>query len=57
METKKRLIISLPQALRRVIRKAAEHRGCSQAEIIRTALYSHLEDFLSKDNQKRKNGN
>ena len=54
---KKRMIISLPDALRRIIEKAAKHRGCSQAEIIRTALYAHLKDFLSKDNQERKNGN
>jgi metal-responsive CopG/Arc/MetJ family transcriptional regulator len=54
---KKRIIISLPDALKRVIEKAAKHRGCSQAEIIRTALYTHLKDFLSKDNPKRENDN
>jgi metal-responsive CopG/Arc/MetJ family transcriptional regulator len=53
---KKRVIISLPDALKRVVEKAAKHRGCSQAEIIRTALYTHLKYFLSKDNTRGKNG-
>lgn len=47
---KSRLIVSFPEALIRVIRKASKHRGCSQAEIIRTATYEHLKDFLSEDN-------
>jgi len=49
IETSK-LLVCLPEALRRVLRKASEHRGCSQAEIIRTALYEHLKDFLQEDN-------
>ena len=48
-----RLILSLPEALRRVLRKASEHRGCSQAEIVRTALYEHLKDFLQEDNKEK----
>lgn len=50
----KRILVSLPQALRRVIKRAAEHRGCSQAEIIRAALYEHLSDLLKEDNMGKK---
>ena len=45
METKNRLIVSLPSALKRIVEKSAKHRGCSQAEIIRAALYEHLSDY------------
>ena len=47
---KSRLIITLPDALKRTINKASKRRGCSKAEIVRTALYDHLKEFIEVDN-------
>ena len=51
-----RLILTLPKALKRVVEKAAEHRNCSQAEIVKAALYEHLANFLVEDNQESTHG-
>lgn len=47
MSKKPRLIFTLPLALKQAVEQAAEHRGCSQAEIVKAALYEHLRQFLS----------
>jgi len=52
---KEKFLITLPVALKRAVIKAASYRGCSQSEIIRTALYDHLRDFVEDgDRQQRK---
>jgi len=47
-----KFIVTLPPALKRVVEKAAQHRGCSQAEIVKAALYEHLREFIDVDNKK-----
>ena len=47
-----RIIITLPPALKRVLENASEHRGCSQTEVIKSALYEHLRNFIEKDDEK-----
>jgi len=47
-----RFIVTLPTGLRRVLKTAAGHRGCSQAEVVKAALYGHLKDFLVEDNKR-----
>jgi len=51
MKSERRLLITLPEALRRVVKESAKHRGCSQAEVIRGSLYQNLGDFIDKDNK------
>lgn len=53
MKNERRLLITLPEALRRVVKESAKHRGCSQAEVIRSSLYRNLGDFIDKDNKIR----
>jgi hypothetical protein len=54
---KQKLLITIPVALKRAVEKAAEYRGCSQAEIVRTALYEHLKSFVTDlDREQRKQG-
>jgi hypothetical protein len=50
MKKDRRILITLPDGLRRVVKQSAQHRGCSQAEVIRGSLYGHLKDFIDKDN-------
>ena len=45
VKTKKHFLVTLPDGLYRAIKKASESRGCSKAEIVRTALYDHLKAF------------
>ncbi len=49
-----RLIITLPEGLRRALRNASKHMSCSQAEIIRISLHHYLKDFVEKDNKEEK---
>jgi hypothetical protein len=51
MKKDRRILITLPDGLRRVVKQSAQHRGCSQAEVIRGSLYGHLKDFIDKDNK------
>ena len=51
MKNERRLLITLPENLRRVVKESAKHRGCSQAEVIRSSLYRNLGDFIDKDNK------
>jgi hypothetical protein len=45
---KEKLLITMPVALKRATINAARYRGCSQAEIVRAALYSHLKGFVEE---------
>lgn len=49
----KRTIITLPEVLRRSIKKASKYRNCSQAEIIRISLYNYLKDFIEEDDKQK----
>lgn len=51
MKKDRRILITLPDGLRRVVRQSAEHRGCSQAEVVRASIYNHLRDFVEKDDK------
>lgn len=51
MSKNPRLILTLSKGLKRVVKYAAEYRGCSQAEIVKSALYDHLKEFISLDNK------
>lgn len=53
---KEKLLITIPVALKRAIVKAALYRGCSQAEIVRTALYAHLKDFVAEEDRQQRRG-
>lgn len=48
MMKKEKLLITMPVALKRATINAAKYRGCSQAEIVRTALYDHLKGFVEE---------
>ncbi len=50
---KTRLIITLPDVLKKAITLSSILRGCSQAEVIRTALYEHLRDLIKKQESKK----
>jgi len=58
MQSKKpKINLVVPPALKRAVKEAAEHRGCSVAEVIKAALYEHLKEFIAEDNiQKLKGG-
>lgn len=51
MKPQNRFILTLTPALKRVLERASKHRGCSQAEVIKSALYEHLDTFLRADNE------
>lgn len=51
MKPQNRFIVTLTPALKRVLERASKHRGCSQAEVIKSALYEHLDAFLRADNE------
>ena len=44
-----RFIMNVPEALKRAVKNAAQYRKCSQAEVVRAALYGHLKSFIEKD--------
>ncbi|GEM_PF-3362961 len=52
MTQNKRFLVTLPQGLRRAMKLAAENRGCSQAEIVKAALYQHLKEFVLETDKK-----
>lgn len=54
---KEKLLITMPMALKKATINAARYRGCSQAEIVRTALYDHLKGFVAEEdrNQRKQN--
>lgn len=45
---KTRIIITIPGVLKRAMTLASISRECSQAEVIRTALYEHLKDLIQR---------
>lgn len=44
-----RIIVTLPPILKRVLEQTADHRECSNAEIVRAALYEHLREAIQQD--------
>jgi len=45
-----RMNVTLPKFLKEAIWFVAEQRGCSQAEVVKLALYEHLKWFLEAEN-------
>jgi metal-responsive CopG/Arc/MetJ family transcriptional regulator len=41
-----RMIITIPKNVKRAIEMASAVRGCSESEVVRTALYYHLKEYI-----------
>ena len=44
--TKPKLILVVPPALKEAVEAASKARGCSQAEVVKSALYAQLQEYM-----------
>ena len=47
-----RMLITIPRSVKSAIERASLDKECSEAEIVRVALYYHLKEYIKQDVKK-----